>query len=387
MDFEIPYEMKDMVNSLKKFIKNEIRPLQEANHAEDGSVSEEIRKSVRLRSRELGFSGADFPEECGGVGLSNLAMVLLREELGRSGVELADAVFGESGALSSILLECNEEQKEKYLLPAVRAEKLSCFALTEPNAGSDAGRIETKAERDGDDFILNGRKHFISNAVYADFAIVFAATDKDRRGITCFLVDRGTPGFIQGPVQRWIGGGDRIGELLFEDCRVSTKNVLGIVDHGFIYALKRVGEGRVRLAAQFLGTADLLLKMCIDYSKQRVQFGKPICKNQAIQWMLADMSVDIQACRMMLYHAAWKRDQGMDIVREASMVKLFSSETLGRAADKAVQIYGGMGLMEECPIEGIYRRVRAARIGEGTSEIQRRMIARGLLDRGPLMMD
>ena len=387
MDFTIPYELKDMVNSLKKFLNNEVRPIAQANHSDDGYISEEVRKKVRLRSRELGFYGADFPEDCGGMGLSNLGMVLLREEVGRAGTELGDAVFGEAGALSTILLECNEEQKEKYLLPAVRAEKLSCFALTEPNAGSDAGSIETKAVRDGDHFILNGRKHFISNAIYADFAIVFTVTDKAKRGITCFLVDRGTPGFIQGPVQKHIGGGDRIGELLFEDCRVSEKNVLGKVDQGFIYALKRVGEGRVRLAAQFLGIAERLLQMCIDYSKERVQFGKPICRNQAIQWMLTDMSVDIQATKMMLYHAAWKRDQGKDIVREASMVKLFSSEMLGRAADKAVQIYGGMGLMKECPIEAVYRHVRVARIGEGTSEIQRRLIARFLLDSGPLTMD
>jgi len=384
MDFTVPYELKALANSLKKFIANEIKPLEDANRDENGIISEEIRKKVRLRSRELGFYGADFPEECGGAALSNLGMALLREETGRSGAGLSDAVFGEAGAVSGILLECNEEQKEKYLFPAVRAEKLSCFALTEPNAGSDASAIETKATRDGDDFILNGRKHFISNAIYADFAIVFTVTDKSRRGITCFLVDRGTPGFIQGPVQKHMGGGDRIGELLFEDCRVSSKNVLGEVDKALLYAIKRVGEGRVRLSAQFIGIAERLLQMATDYSKQRVQFGKPISRNQAIQWMLADTQVDIYASKTMLYHAAWKRDQGLDIVREASMLKLFTSEMLCRAADKALQIYGGMGLMKECPIEGIYRGVRVARIGEGTSEIQRRIIARNLLERGPL---
>ncbi|MEK7827300.1 MAG: acyl-CoA dehydrogenase family protein, partial [Thermodesulfobacteriota bacterium] len=295
MDFTIPYELRELVSSLKKFINNEIKPLQESHQDENGCIPEEIRKKVRIRSRELGFYGADFPEECGGGGLSNLGMTLLREEIGRAGLELADSIFGEAGAMSQILLECNEEQKEKYLLSALRAEKLSCFALTEPNAGSDAAAIETKAVKDGDDFILNGTKHFISNGPYADFAIVFAVTDKANRGITCFLVDRGAPGFSLGKIQQHMGGGDRLGELIFEDCRVPAGNVLGKVGEGLLLALKRVGEGRLRLAAFFIGMADRCLQLALDYSKQRVQFGKPIAKYQAIQWMLADMSVDIHA--------------------------------------------------------------------------------------------
>ncbi|MBI4764339.1 MAG: acyl-CoA dehydrogenase [Deltaproteobacteria bacterium] len=277
-------------------------------------------------------------------------MTLLREEIRRSGYELADAIFGEAGAMSHILLACEGEQKEKYLCPALRAEKLSCFALTEPNVGSDARSIETRAVQDGDVFILNGRKHFISNAPYADFVIVFAVTDKVNRGITCFLVDKGTPGFSLGGIHKNMGGGDRLGELIFEDCRVPAGNVLGKVDEGLLLALKRVGEGRLRLAAFFIGMADKCLQLALDYAKQRVQFGKLIAQYQ---------------------------------IRESGMVKLHSSEMLCRAADKALQIHGGMGYMKECPIEGIYRKARASRIGEGTSEIQRLQLARRLLNDGP----
>ena len=384
MEFSIPHDLRDLTASLKKFIHNEVRPLQEAHQTEDECIPEEIRKKVRRRSRDLGFYAADFPEECEGGGLSNLGMSLLREEAGRSGLELADAIFGEAGAMSHILLECRGEQREKYLLPSVRAEKLSCFGLTEPNAGSDAAGIETKAAQEGDRFILNGRKHFISNAPYADYAIVFAVTDKANRGITAFLVDKGIPGFSLGKIQKNMGGGDRLGELVFEDCRVPGENVLGGLDKGLLLALKRVGEGRLRLSALFTGMADRCLQLALEYSKQRVQFGRPISRFQAIQWMLVDMSVEIHASRLMLYHAAWKADQGLEIIRESGMVKLLSSEMLCRAADKALQIHGGMGYMKECPIEGIYRKVRAARIGEGTSEIQRILLARRLLQDGPL---
>ncbi len=382
MDFTIPYELRALTASLQKFIAKEVKPLEESYRTAEGFIPEEVRRHVRRRSREVGFYAGDFPEEFGGGGLSNLGMSLLREEIGRSGVELADSILGESGAMSHILLECNDEQRDKYLLPAIRADKLSCFALTEPNAGSDAASIETRAVREGSDYVINGRKHFISNAPYADFAIVFAVTDKANRGITCFLVDKGTPGFSLGRVHQHMGGDDRLGELVFEDCRVPETNVLGPVGQGFLLALKRVGEGRLRLAAFFIGMADRCLQLAIDYSKQRVQFGKPIARNQAIQWMLVDMSVEIHAARLMLHHAAWKADQSMDIIRESGMVKLFSSEMLCRAADKALQIHGGMGYMRECPIEGIYRRARASRIGEGTSEIQRMLLARKLLEDG-----
>ena len=206
------------------------------------------------------------------------------------------------------------------------------------------------------------------------------------RGITCFLVDKGTPGFSLGGIHKNMGGGDRLGELIFEDCRVPAGNVLGKVGEGLLLALKRVGEGRLRLAAFFIGMADKCLQLALDYSKQRVQFGKLIAQYQAIQWMLVDMSVEIHSSRMMLYHAAWKADQGMDIIRESGMVKLHSSEMLCRAADKALQIHGGMGYMKECPIEGIYRKARASRIGEGTSEIQRLQLARRLLNDGPLTL-
>lgn len=386
MDFEIPYELRELVNSLKKFINKEVRPLQEKYQDEEGEISEEIRKQVRLRSRELSFYGADFPEEFGGMGLSVFGMTLLREEIGKAGFLLAESILGEAGALQDIMLECKGDQIEKYLLPAVRAEKISCFALTEPNAGSDTSGIETTAVQDGNDFILNGRKHFISNAPQADFAIVFAVTDKNLRaagGITAFLVDKGTPGFTLGRIQKNMGGGDRLGELVFEDCRIPASNVLGDVGMGFVLALKRVGRGRLRLAAGFTGVADYAMRLAIEYSKQRFQFGKPISSYQFIRGMLADMAVEIHAARLMLYHAAWKADQGKDVTRESGMVKLFTSEMLLRVADKSLQVHGGMGYMKDCAIEGIYRKVRASTIGEGTSEIQRLIIASRLLKEGP----
>jgi len=389
MDFEIPYELRELVNTLKKFIDKEVRPLQQKHEDENGEVPEEIRKQVRMRSRELSFYGADFPENFGGMGLSQLGMALLREEIGKSGVYLAEETFGQNGALQNILLECKGDQIDKYLLPSVRAEKIACFALTEPNAGSDTSSIETSAIKDGDDFILNGRKHFISNAPQADFAIVFAATDKKLRakgGITAFLIDKGTPGFSLGRVQKHMGGGNRLGELIFEDCRIPSSSVLGEVGMGFLLAMKRVGYGRLRLAAGFMGMADFAIRLAIDYSKQRVQFGQPISSFQFIRGMLADMSVDIHASRLMIYHTAWKADQGMDVTRESGMVKLHASEMLCRVADRSLQIHGGMGYMKDCPIEGVYRHVRASTIGEGTSEVQRLIIASRLLKEGPVYL-
>lgn len=382
MDFEIPYEIKELQKELRRFIKDEIKPLQDKHMDENGTVPEAIRKQVRKRSRELEFYGIDFPESVGGGGLDILGMSILREEIGKSGVILAQAVFGEFGALQSILLECNDQQKEKYLTPSLNADKLSCFALTEPNAGSDAASMETTAVKDGDQYILNGTKHYISNAPYADFAIVFAVTDPAARTgnrISCFLVDKGTPGFTNGRVQKNMADADRVGELFFNDCQVPAENLLGEEGKGFKLAMGRVGQGRIRLSSEFLGSADLCLRLSIDHAKSRVQFGKPIGQNQFIQQMLVEMAVGIHSCRMMLYHAAWKASQGKDVSQETSMLKLATSEIWSKSADYAVQIHGGMGVMQESLVASMYQMSRVARIGEGTSEVQKMLLAKHLL--------
>lgn len=382
MDFDIPYEVRELQKELRRFIIDEVKPLQDKHMGDRGIIPEDIRKQVRKRSRELEFYGIDFPESVGGGGLDVLGMSILREEAARSGVLLSQSIFGESGSLQGILLECNDQQKEKYLYPSLNADKLSCFALTEPNAGSDAAAIETTAVREGDAYVLNGAKHYISNAPYADYAIVFAVTDPSapRAGrISCFLVDRGTPGFTNGRVQKNMADPDRVGELFFQNCRVPAGNLLGEEGQGFLLAMARVGQGRIRLSADFLGCADLCYQLSVEHAKTRIQFGKPIGTNQFIQQMLVEMAMGIHSCRMMLYHAAWKISQRQDVSQETAMVKIATSETWSKCADYAVQIHGGMGVMEESIISKQYQMSRVARIGEGTSEIQKILLARQIL--------
>lgn len=383
MDFAIPEELEILRRSLRKFIEKEVIPLeQKAGYDPDDGVPQDLLKQVRRRSHELGFWGIDMPEQYGGGGLNMLGTVILREEASRHFCSLNQAIFGGPEGPSKILLAGTEEQIQKYLVPVIKAEKTCCFALTEPNAGSDAASIETSAVRDGDEWVINGLKHFITNGPYADYAIVFAVTDRQKRGrggITCFLVDKGTPGFSVGKIQRTMGGGDSQCELVFEDCRVPHENVLGEVGMGFVTAMTFLGGGRLGIAAGAVGMTDKLLQVSIDYAKQRVQFGKPIATKQAIQWMLADIATELFAARNMVYSTAWKIDQGEMAIREMAMCKLYATELVNRAADVAVQVHGGMGYMKEAPIERVYRGVRALRIVEGTSEIQRFIIARSLL--------
>ncbi|GAB4333317.1 MAG: acyl-CoA dehydrogenase family protein [Candidatus Abyssubacteria bacterium] len=383
MDFAIPEELEMLRRSLRKFIEKEVIPLEEkAGYDPDDGVPQDLLKKVRRRSYELGFWGIDMPEEYGGGGLNMLGTVILREEASRHFSSLTQAIFGGPEGPSKILLAGREEQIQKYLVPVIKAEKTCCFALTEPNAGSDAASIETSAVRDGDEWVINGLKHYITNGPYADYAIVFAVTDRQKRGrggITCFLVDKGTPGFSVGKIQKTMGGGDSQCELIFEDCRVPHENVLGEVGMGFVTAMTFLGGGRLSIAAGAVGMTDKLLQVSIDYAKQRVQFGKPIATKQAIQWMLADIATELFAARNMVYSTAWKIDQGEMAIREMAMCKLYATELVNRAADVAVQVHGGMGYMKEAPIERVYRGVRALRIVEGTSEIQRFIIARSLL--------
>ena len=287
--------------------------------------------------------------------------------------------FTYGGYADNILYECNAEQKQRYLLPTIEGDRSSCFALTEPDTGSDATNIQMPAVREGSDWILNGRKVFITNGLQADFAIVFAVTDKSKGhqgGVTAFLVDRAM-GWSSQPIQTM--GAWRPAEISFDGVRVPGQNVLGEVGKGFQLAMTWIGQGRIIIPARALGQAQRLLEMALDYSRQRIAFGRPIAEYQAIQWMLADSAVEIEQVKWLVLHAAWKADQGGDVRHEAAIAKLAGAGMIWRVVDRVMQIHGGMGYTKEMPIERVMRDVRVYRIYEGTDEIQRRSIARNLL--------
>jgi acyl-CoA dehydrogenase len=350
----------------------------------------EIERERRLpdelvaRLRELGYFGLTIPEAYGGQGLSTLAHLVVQEELGRAHAAFNMLISGNNGiGVTGIVLDGSEAQKQRWLPRLASGEWIAAFALTEPNAGSDAQAIETRAVRKGDRWVLNGTKHFISRGDVAHLVTVFAVTDATLRakgGITTFVIEKGTPGFRVARIQDSMGSDVvKQAELVFEDCEVGDEAVVGEVGHGFSTAMRILDLGRLSLAARCLGTMEELLALSVSHAKTRVQFKKPIAEQQAIQHMLADTATEIAMLRPALYAAAERRDRGESVTQEAAMVKLFGSEALGRAADRAVQIHGGMGFMRDCAVEGIYREARMMRIVEGTSEIQRLLIARGVL--------
>ncbi len=383
MNAIIPEEISQLCASLRRFIERELLPReQEISFDTDIASLGEHLDWTRTRSVELGFFGAFMPEEVGGGGLGWLGMVALKEEVARSGSQLAHLVLGDFDGPSPLLLESSDYLREHYLMPSMGAEKTSCFALSEPNAGSDAASIETQAERNGDYYILNGTKHMVSQGGRADYAIVFAVTNKALRargGISCFVVDMDSPGLTITKRQRMMGGLSDPVEIVFEDCRVPGLNLVGQEGFGFVMAMRWLADGRLAMAATAIGLADLLLKLSIEHAKNRIQFGAPIAKKGAIQNMVADMATELYAARMMVYETARRAEEGMDVLRECSMTKLYATEMVNRVADKALQIHGGMGYMRDCVVERIFRDVRAMRIGEGTSEIHRMIIAKSLL--------
>lgn len=381
MDFEIPENMRMMQDTIRRFVKQDLEPISQKVEDED-HIPEEIVQKMR----ELGLFGLSIPEEYGGLGLGTLGECLVYEELTKTNAAFRSRI-GTSNGIGSmgILFDGTEAQKQKYLPRIASGEWTACFALSEPEAGSDAGNVQTTAERDGDHFVLNGLKHFITNGDVADLATVIALTDKQKKtrgGITAFAVEKGTPGFYVGTIERKMGlRGSHTCELIFDNCRISVESVIGgepNIGQGFKTAMRVLDKGRMTMGACALGAAQKLLDMSVAYSKERVQFGKPIARFQSVQNMLADMATEIYAARQMLYHAAWLRDQGKQVIKEASMVKLFCTEMACRVADKAVQVFGGMGYMKDFPIERFYRDLRLYRIYEGTSEIQRMVIAREL---------
>jgi acyl-CoA dehydrogenase len=381
MDFGLSQEQQMVVETVRDFVERELYPL-EAEVERTGEVPDEVGRDIRRRVRELGFYAANVPEEFGGGGLDHLTFTLLERELGRASMALT-VHFGRP---SNILCACNEQQRQRYLEPAVRGDKIDCLAMTEPEAGSDVRSMRTFARRDGDDYVIDGTKHFISHADIADFAIVFVATGSEptakgpKPRITCFLIDRGTPGFAIETGYRSVSHrGYHNSILRFENCRVSAAQVLGEEGQGFALMNRWLYATRLTVAATCVGRARRVFDLAADWCASRKQFGQPIGRFQGTGFKLADMATEIDAADLLTLAAAWRLDQGLDANRQIAQAKLFASEMLARATDHAVQIFGGMGLMDDLPIERFWRDARVERVWDGTSEIQRHIIAREIL--------
>jgi len=386
---DIPDEVLELRQTLRDFIDREIRPVEETHRQElqetgtFESVKEE-RLKLRKRSAELGFWTLHMPEEVGGGGLSFLGQVLLHEEACSHGLILAqfESIFPVVTGPTPIYLDCTEPQREKYLFPLMRADKVTCFALSEPGAGSDATRIQTTATRgSGGTWTISGRKHFITGGDSADFALVFAVTDREKRaqgGITAFLVDTDTPGFSVTRRQHTMSPYQNPVELAFDQVTVSDEHVLGRVGFGFYSAVKGINGARLQIAATALGIARNLLDHALEHARTREAFGQPIGKNQYVQGMLVDSHAELEQARLLVYACADEIDRGADGRRQAALAKLVATEMVGRVADRAIQVHGGIGFMTELGLEAWYRDVRAMRLYEGTSEILRTNIAKTL---------
>jgi acyl-CoA dehydrogenase len=379
LNFELPEDLKLLKRSLREFVEKELWPI--AEQVED---SDEIPSSAITKMKDMGLFGLPFAEEYGGAGVGELGYCVALEELGRASAAFSNLLGAHCsiGAMA-VHLDGSKEFKDRYMPALCAGEKLACFALSEPGAGSDAANISTSAKRDGDAFILNGVKHFITSGDVADFASVFVVTDPAlgaRGGITALWVDLNGPGVTRGPKDRKMGlFGSHTCELIFQDAKVPVDNVIGKVGMGFLTAMKTLDMGRLSLGAGCVGAASYMLEKSIAYSKERVQFGKPIAKQQAVQFMLADMATEIFAARNMVYNGAWKADRGERFSLEAAMVKRYCSDMCIRVVDRALQIHGGSGFMKETGIERVYRDSRILAIYEGTNEIQRMIIAEELL--------
>jgi len=379
MDLKFSEEQEMMRKMVRDFAQKEVAPIA-AEIDEKGIVPfENIKKMA-----QLGLLGLTVSEKYDGCGADAVSYVIAIEELAKACASTAIILAVQNSLVCAGIEKFgSEEQKEKYLRPLARGEKLGAFALTEPGAGCDAANQATTAVRDGDYYVLNGSKHFITNGGFADVIITFGMTDKAQRarGITAFIVEKGFKGFAVGKEEHKMGiRGTNTCELVFTDMRVPVANVLGGEGQGFKIALTMLDGGRIGVAAQAVGIAQAAFEAAVKYSKERVQFGKPICEFQAIQWMLADMATRIEAARLLTYSAALKKESGQRFSKEASMAKLFASEMAVWVVDRALQIHGGYGYMKEYPVERCYRDAKITEIYEGTSEVQRMVIARAVLE-------
>ena len=381
MEFGLTHEQQLVVDTVRSFVEKEFYPL-EGEIDRTGLVPGTLGREIQDKVLELGFYAPNIPEEFGGGGLDFLTFTLLERELGRASMALS--VFW--GRPSNILCSGTDEQRERYLLPCVRGEKIDALAMSEPDAGSDIRAMKTFARRDGSDYVINGTKHFISHADVADFVITFVATGEDvtpqgpKKRITCFLVDRGTPGFEIRPGYNSISHrGYHNSILTFDDCRVPISQMLGEEGSGFDLANTWLAATRLTVAAMCVGRARRCFDLCVDWAANRRQFGQPIGKFQGVSFKLADMATSIDAADWLTLAAAWRLDRKLDANRQIAQAKLYASEMLARVTDEAIQIFGGMGLMDDLPIERFWRDARVERIWDGTSEIQRHIIARDLL--------
>jgi len=380
MHFGLSEEQEMIVSTVRAFVENEIYP-HEAEVERSGQVPLELGEEIKRKVIELGFYACNFPEEVGGAGLSHVDFTLVERELGRGSMALTH-FFGRP---QNILMACAGDQRERYLLPAVRGEKMDALAMTEPDAGSDVRGMKCTAVRDGGDWVVNGSKHFISGAEHADFFIVFVATGVDetpkgpKKRITCFLVDRGTLGFEVRPGYASVSHkGYRNYILGFDDCRLPDAQVLGEVDGGFAVMNEWLYATRLTVAAFCVGRARRCFDHALAYAAERRQFGQPIAKFQGVSFQVADMITEIDAADWLTLAGAWRLDAGLPANREIASAKLYASEMLARVTDTTLQIHGGMGLMDDFPIERFWRDARVERIWDGTSEIQRHIISRDL---------
>jgi acyl-CoA dehydrogenase len=381
MEFSLSSEQEMLIESARAFAENELYPHEEEVEQSD-SVSPELAQKIRDRAIEMGFYAANMPEDLGGGGLDCVSLSLVERELGRANFALQYLV----GRPSNILQACVGEQRDHYLFPCIRGEKTDCLAMTEPGAGSDLRSMQCRADVDGDDYVINGTKHFISHADIADFVILFAATGEEesargpRKLISAFLVDKGAPGFSVRPGYHSVSHRGYHNSILnFDNCRIPKTQMLGAPHQGFNVANDWLGPTRLQVAAMCLGRAHRALEHATDWAAERQQFGQFIGRFQGVGFKLAEMKLKLEAAELLTFKAAWKTDQGTATDTDYAMAKLFTTETLAFIADEAIQIHGGMGLMSDLPLERIWRDARVERIWEGTSEIQRHIISRDML--------
>ena len=381
MQFGLTEEQEMIVSTVRSFVENEIYPHEDLVER-SGEVPVEIANEIKRKTLELGFYACNFPEEVGGAGLSHLDFALVERELGRGSMAL-NHFFGRP---QNILMACEGEQRARYLMPAVRGERMDALAMTEPEAGSDVRGMKCTAVRSGGDWLVNGTKHFISGADHADFVIVFIATGEDdtprgpKKRLTAFLVDRGTPGFVIRDGYRSVSHrGYKNCILDFDDCRLADAQVLGEVDGGFEVMNEWLYATRITVATMSVGRARRCFEYALHHAAERRQFGQQIGKFQGVSFQIADMITEIDAAEWLTLSAAWRLDQKLPSNREIASAKLYATEMLARITDASLQVFGGMGLMDDFPIERFWRDARVERIWDGTSEIQRHIISRDLL--------
>ena len=378
MDFNYSEELLEIKRIVREFAEKEIRP-----HVMEWDEQQIFPRETLRELAELGFMGVLIPAEYGGAGLGYMEYITIVEELSRVDGSIGISVAAHNSLCTAHIFNSGtEEQRRRFVVPLAKGEKIGAWSLTEPEAGSDAGGTQTTARLDGDHWVLNGQKTFTTHGTYGDICVAMAVTDKGaaHHGISAFILEKGMPGFFPGKKENKLGlRASDTSTIIFEDCRVPKDNLLGEPGEGFIDALKVLDGGRISIAALAVGMAQGAYEAALNYSKQRKQFGQLISEFQAIQFKLADMVTEIDCARLLMHRAAWMKDQGMQTTVQSSMAKLYSGEVAVRVANECVQIHGGYGYIKEYPAEKFYRDVKLCTIGEGTSEIQRLVIAREIL--------